>query len=160
MAAVLTTVVLVGVPRPGPLDDPAQGEQRTGFLIDRDEARHVPVLALPGDPVGRVPVVVVFDRALPSRRQIARFLDGVPRGFAIVVVSADDRVSSNGPTFGVAQDPTGAIARAVGMPVPRDGGPPVGYALIDDRANVRYATLDPGYRAHGYELEIVAGALT
>ncbi len=160
MAVVLTSVVMAGVAVPGPLDDPAQGDQRAGFLVDRDEARSVPGLSLPGDPVGRGPVVVVFDRSLPSRRQLAGFVAAVPSGMALVVVAADGRVAGSDLRVAVAADRGGALARTVGMPRPRDGGPPVGYALIDERSYVRYATLDPGYQDHAFELETVAGALT
>lgn len=33
------------------------------------------------------------------------------------------------------------------MPRPVDAGFPVGYAVVDRRARVRYATLDPAYLA-------------
>jgi hypothetical protein len=41
------------------------------------------------------------------------------------------------------------------MPQPRAGGAPVGYAA----ARVRYATLDPAYEQHGFEVETIVGAL-
>ncbi len=51
------------------------------------------------------------------------------------------------------------IADVVGLPTPKDGGPPIGYAVIDGRARVRYATLDPRYAEHGFEIEIVTEAV-
>jgi len=37
----------------------------------------------------------------------------------------------------------GGLAKRFGMPAPVDGGPPVGYALIDSAGRIRYRTLDP-----------------
>lgn len=45
------------------------------------------------------------------------------------------------------------------MPRPRDGGPPIGYALLDRERRVRYATLAPTYAGELAELETVAGGL-
>lgn len=56
----------------------------------------------------------------------------------------------------VGGDPTGRIARAYGMPMPPDGGPPVGYAIVDTRLRLRYATADPDVLAH---LDQVAAVL-
>ncbi len=44
----------------------------------------------------------------------------------------------------IAFDASGQIAHTYRMPVPRDGGPPVGYAILDAAGRLRYATLDPG----------------
>jgi len=37
----------------------------------------------------------------------------------------------------------GGLAQLFGMPSPVDGGPPVGYALVDSAGRIRYRTLDP-----------------
>lgn len=160
-AAVLTAIVLVVVPGPGPLDDPEQGDQRDGVLVDREEARRVPGLDLADGVVGRRPVVVVFDRDLPSAPRFARLRAAVPEGVATVVVVAQARPADRR-RLGVPllADPDGSVAAAVGMPEPGDGGPPVGYAVLDAEAFVRYATLDPTYLQHGFEVDIIAGALT
>ena len=162
-AAVLTAMVLIGVPSPGPLDDPSEGDQRAGFLIDRDEARRVPDLQLPGGAVGSRPVVVVFDRRVPSPRRFSDLRQAVPEGVAAVIVvphARSPRRAAHNLNAPIASDPDGSVAQIIGMPVPRDGGPPIGYAVLDDDAFVRYATLDPGYLEHGFEVEIIAGALT
>lgn len=44
------------------------------------------------------------------------------------------------------------------MREPRDGGA-AGYAVIDEKTRVRYATLDPDYLEHGFEVDIIAKAL-
>ncbi len=158
-AVVLVAVVFGVVRAPGPLDDPQQGDQRAGFLIDVDEAREVSGLDLPGAPVGRQPVVVIFDRGAPEPDELRAFVEDIPDSAAVVVALSQGQVKSAPPRVREAGDFRGRIAEAVGMPRPKDGGPPVGYAVIDRDARVRYATLDPTYPEHGFEVDIIAGAL-
>ena len=55
----------------------------------------------------------------------------------------------------------GSVCRTYhGMPVPRDGGPPVGYAIVDPARRVRYATLDPDYVRNAFEVGVIAGAVS
>lgn len=157
-ALVLAAVVLGVVGAPGPLDDPREADQRPGLLIDVAQAREVRGLELPGGPVGRRPVVIIFDRAPPKPDRLRTFVEQIPGSFAVVLVAARDRAAAARRVRSVG-DPAGRIAEVVGMPQPGDGGPPVGYALIDREARVRYATLDPTYPEHGFEVEVVAGAL-
>lgn len=159
-AAALVTVIVAVVGGPGPLDDPSQGDQRPGFLVDADAARDVRALDLTGSPVGRRPVVLIFDRKPPRPETLADFVEEIPRSAAVVLSTARGGAEQGLPErVRIAGDLRGRLAETVGMPRPRDGGPPVGYAVIDDRARVRYATLDPEYLEHGFEVEILAGAL-
>lgn len=160
-AVALAVLVFAVIRDPGPLDDANEGDQRAGFLIDPDEARTVPELQLPGDPVGRRPVVVIFDRRVPPPEQLRQFARQAPDGVAVVLVVPTPVRGSPPVPSGVRllTRTDGEIAEAVGIPEPRDGGAPVGYAVIDDDARVRYATLDPAYLEHGFELDIVAGAV-
>jgi hypothetical protein len=159
-AAVLAVVVIGVVGGPGPLDDPDEGDQRPGLLIDPDEAMRVEGLALPGDPIGRRPVVIVFDRQPPERSALATFVDELPQSAEVLLVMPAAERPAVGERADAVADPAGRIAGAVGMPRPQDGGYPVGYAVVDRRARVRYATLDPEYLEHGFEVDIVVGALT
>jgi hypothetical protein len=52
----------------------------------------------------------------------------------------------------------GALARAYGLPTPRDGGPPTGYAVIDSEGRVRYRTLDPEVVDHLGEVATILRA--
>lgn len=158
-ALALTSVVVFAVPAPGPLDDPRPARQRTGLLVDAAEAPTVDP-RLPGDPIGRRPVLVVFDRRAPRRQPLVQFVGEAPRGTASYVV-APRRASARATIGGVPflADPSARIARALAMPVPKDGRSPVGYALVDAQARLRYATLDPGYLDHGFELHAVGAAL-
>ncbi len=159
-SAVLSVVIGLVVGQPGPLDDTDEGDQRSGFLFDADEARRVGDLDLPGDPIGRRPVLLVFDREAPDRGDLAEFVSEAPQGMAVVLVLASqpDARRTRQPA-GVIADPGRRLARAVGMPEPKDCGFPVGYALVDRSARVRYATLDPSYTEHGFELDVVAEAV-
>ncbi len=157
-AAVLSVVVVAVVRDPGALDDPDPGHQRPGFLIDGPRLEGV---ALPGRPLGRQPVLLVFDRRLPPADAFAAFLADVPDSVAAVVVVPDrgDAQASAPPAAHVVVDPAGRLARRVGLRRPKGGGSPVGYALVDRSAQVRYATLDPTYLEHAFEVNTVAEAL-
>jgi len=55
---------------------------------------------------------------------------------------------------------TGVILSAAGRYRLRaDDGPPVGYAVVDDRAMVRYRTLDPHPAANSREIMAVLAGL-
>lgn len=157
-AVVLVVVVLGVVKGPGPLDDPRQGAQRTGLLIDADDARDVHALGLPGSPVGRRAVVVIFDRQAPSAHELLAFAAAVPDSAAVVLVLAQGQTAAVAGVRAMT-DARGRVAAQLGMPRPRDGGPPIGYAVIDADGRVRYATLDPTYPQHGFEVQIVTGAV-
>jgi hypothetical protein len=160
-AVALAVLVFAVIRDPGPLDDPNEGDQRAGFLVDRDDARTVADLELPGDPIGRRPVVVIFDRRVPPPQELREFVREAPDGAAVVLVvpTPVQRAPRLPPGVRLVAGTEGEIADAVGMPEPRDGGAPVGYAVIDDDARVRYATLDPQYLEHAFELDIVASAV-
>lgn len=155
-SVVLVAVVLAVVPRPGPLDDPDSARQRPGVLTAPSDARRVGKLSLPGDSIGRRPVMIFFDRRPPNSEAFRRLERRLPAAIATVLVLG------HGPRpagyQAVAVDRHKRIADAVGMRTPKDGGPPVGYAIIDRQARVRYATLDPGYLRHSEEDATMAAA--
>ena len=157
MAVTLVAVVIVGVGGPGPLDDPHEGDQRPGILAPADQARGLTGLRLPGDPIGRRPVVVVFERRPPDPPRLRAFLDEAPEDFATVLAVPERGARSPVP---VVTDEGARLARRLGMPTPQDAGYPIGYALIDSEGRVRYATLDPTFLEHGFELATLSGALS
>lgn len=158
----MALIVLVGIRTPGSRDDHDPAHQRPGFLVSPGNARRVPQLALPGDPVGRVPVLVVFDRTVPGIERYADALAGVPHSVEVVlVVPRPPPVARSRLARGsLVVDPSRRVAGAVGMRGPRDGGPPIGYAAIDAEARVRYATLDPAYLDHRDENAVIAEAIS
>jgi len=157
-SVLLAIVVLVVIGGPGPLDDPAPGAQRPGILVDAGEARSVPARAVAPVPVGRGNVLVLFERDVPSAEVLGDLRRAVGSGFtlAVAVAGGDRRPLGSGV---LAVDAPAAAAAALGMPRPRDGGPPIGYALLDREGRVRYATLAPTYAGELAELETVAGGL-
>ena len=160
-AIVLAVVVMVVVGDGGPLDDPKQGRQRPALLAPKKDARVVENLALPRTGIGRDAVLVAFDRDLPDPDELSAFRRSVPDDISIVVVvdDASPRRTEEHESLDVIADPEGRVARQFGMPRPKDAGPPIGYALVDRDARVRYATLDPGYTEHAGEIATIAGAL-
>lgn len=159
-AALLAVIVLSLVRHPGPLDDPDPADQRPGFLTAAAEARELSGLALPGDPVGRRAVLVAFDRSPPPARRYASALAGVPDAIAVVLVIPREPATRTRPGRGrLLVDPEGRVAEAMGIHRPSDGGPPMGYAVLDADGRVRYATLDPSYLDHGDESALIAEAV-
>lgn len=122
------------------LDDPDPAWQRPGFL----DAGPLPQPATP--PAEDLPrmgrLAVVFFVRPGGVAQLCRSLarHGLSQGAEEVVV-----VSGNGRCQGVdtVEGPSAGLADAYGMRRPRDGGSPVGYAVVDRQGRIRYRTLDP-----------------
>lgn len=51
------------------------------------------------------------------------------------------------------------LAEAYGMRSPSDGGPPVGYAVVDGQGRIRYRTLDPTVATELPEVATILAAL-
>lgn len=139
--AVLAVVVTLVVRGPGPLDDPRVADQRDGLLLSG------PTLPaeLAGVRFGGCAVVLLFERDTPQGPAFERWKRSVETGADLVVLP-------DGPDAAV-------LADAVGMPTPVDGGPPVGYAVVDPSRTVRYATLDPSYLLNAFEVDVITGAV-
>ncbi len=142
-AVVLVLVVVLLVRDPGLRDDPDPAFQRDGLL--RSGPTLPPQVA--GVSFGERPVVVLFDRRPPSGPKFAAWRaqvsdDGVE---LVVAVAGTDRAAQ--------------LADAVDIPRPVDGGPPVGYAVVDPARTVRYSTLDPAYLDNAFEVDVITGAV-
>ena len=103
----------------------------------------------------------VADRRVPAADKLEQFVSNAPDEFAVALVVPDPgpgarRLPSR---IRLVDGGDSRAAPAVGMRRPADGGVPIGYAVIDRKARVRYTTLDPSYAEHGFELGIVADAL-
>lgn len=155
-AIVLVFLVLGSVPEQGPLDHVDKAEQRSGILIPATEARDVTGLELPGDPVGEVPIVVVFDRTAPDPAQYRRLVQALPPGTETVLVLPDAATNLSGEI--VAED-SQRIIDALRTETPQDGGFPIGYTVLDSDGRLRYQTLDPNYLEHASEVATMAGAV-
>ncbi len=142
-----------------PLDDPDLAFQRPGFL----DAHHAPAPAppvAPGVPTPGTRVVVFFTRPehlpeLMSKLARASSLTGLVQSVVVVSGAASGGVVSGVP---VVTDPDGRLAAAFMLDRPRDGGPPVGYAVVDSHGQIRYRTLDPGMADRLDEVETMVRA--
>ncbi len=127
-----------------PLDDPDQAHQRPGY-VDANPPRS-PAPALPGLGPAGTRSVVFFTRPDRLPRLLAAL--GAKQGqdllqAAHVVVVQPAAPGPAPPRVVLLGDPTGLIRRGLFMPIPRDGGYPVGYAVIGPDRTVRYRTEDP-----------------
>ena len=142
-AVVLSLIIALVVRAPGPRDDPDPADQRDGLLLSGP--RLPPQVA--GVEFGGRTVVVLFERTPPAGPAFDRWRDAVSDdGVGLVVAVAGEKG-------------TGPLAVATGIPRPVDGGPPVGYAVVDATRLVRYATLDPTYLINSFEVDVITGAV-
>lgn len=156
VAAVSVVLLAAAGQAEGGRDDRDQAEQRVGFL---DEGL-LPMLAPPvtaGVPASGQPTVLLFLRPGGADRQCRQVARTVESKAAVVVVISGPASCPDIPA--VVVDPDGRTAVAYGMRVPADSGPPVGYAIVDDRGMVRYRTLDPNPASHRGEILTILDAL-
>lgn len=152
LAVALVVVVAVQARPPGPLDQPDPADQRDGLLLDGPEV--APTVA--GVRFGDRPVVLLFLRTPPEDPALQRWAAQLPDSADVRVVLAEPAPRLAVPTV---VDRGGVLASTVDMPTPVDGGPPVGYAVVDSGRVVRYATLDPAYLRNAFEVATMAGAV-
>lgn len=135
MGAVL--VVSRATQTPGDDVDPAR--QRPGIL----DLGPLPVAAptefadvlAPGQPT------VVFFAGSQAAELCAELPDAHLNDVAVVVVAAD--AGACGQRAQVFKASGRVAAEAFGLPSRRDGGVPIGYAIVDSAGQIRYRTLDP-----------------
>ncbi|MDT0278228.1 hypothetical protein [Blastococcus goldschmidtiae] len=145
-------MVVVLVRPPGPLDQPDPARQRDGLLL---EGPLVPS-TVTGVEFGRSPVVLLFDREPPDRQELASWLGEVPRRAEVQLILPEPPAALVDPGLvEVVVDPDGRLADAVALPAPVDGGPGIGYAVVDSRRQVRYSTLDPAYLVNAFEVTTI-----
>ncbi len=138
------------------LDDPDPARQRPGLLDAGGLPQPAPSLAA-GLPLRGRPTVVFFLRP-EDAPGLCRSLAGaaLEQRAQLVVV-----VSEPGGCDGVAtvNDGPAGLAAAYGLPLPRSGGEPVGYAVVDRDGRVRYRTLDPAVADNLAEVATILRAL-
>lgn len=157
VVGVLGALLVVAGRARSPLDDPDPARQRPGFLdaVGRPSPAPQVTPALPS--AGR-PAVVFFVRPLlaaPLCGAITRNPSLRGRAELAVVVSGSAAPCGDVP---VVTDVAGALATGFGLRHPRDGGPPVGYAVVDRAGRIRYRTLDPSVVSGLREVETMVKA--
>ncbi len=140
VAAIGLGLLLAAASPRGPLDDADPARQRPGYLDGGGLPAPAPDLG-GGVPAPGRRAVVFFVR--PG--QIGPLCQALPasglgtRASLAVIVSSP----SDCPGQATLIVDSGGLARRFGMPTPVDGGPPVGYAVVDTAGRIRYRTLDP-----------------
>ena len=159
VAVVLTVFLAIARAAKGPLDDPDPARQRPGFLDAGELPAPAPSVA-PNVPAVERPAVVFFVRADGMEKLCRALGDGrlAERAAIAVVVAGTPSGGCDAAAAGVA-DPEGDVAQAYGMRRPRDGGPPVGYAVVDAAGDIRYRTLDPAVADRLDEVSTMVAAL-
>lgn len=158
-AIVLGGALLAAQLGQNPLNDRDLAYQRPGILDIHGEPFPAPTVT-DDIPSSGMRAVVFFTRPelLP---QLKRALDKRPdlgdRTHMAIVVSGDV-VPSQVENVPIVADPGGRLAGAFRLNRPRDGGPPVGYAVVDSRGRVRYHTLDPYVTKQLDEVETIVRA--
>lgn len=162
----LIGTVLLGSRGPGPLDQPDAAQQRDGLILDGPTVE--PVVA--GVNLRDVPNVLLFVREPPAADLLDSWRHSLPAAASVTLVvqgplrAADEqggddslrRPGGDGPRLlSVVQDPDETLAEAVRLPEPVDGGPGIGYAVIDAAGVVRYSTLDPSWPDNAFEVTTI-----
>lgn len=127
-----------------PLDAHDLAYQRPGILDVHGEPFPAPPVT-EGIPTAGMRTVVFFTRP-PLVAELTQALverRGLGARTQAVIVVAGAAPPSTVAGIPVVPDPAGQLAAAYRMDQPRDGGPPVGYAIVDSAGRVRYHTLDP-----------------
>lgn len=134
-----------------PLDDPDPARQRPGYLDDSGSP-YIAVPLAPNLPPRASRAVLLFTRpALEPALMVAIQADpGLTAAARVVVVVCGDRplVASSSYIAVLEEGAACPAARLYRMRSPRDGGAPVGYAIVSSSGLVRYTTLDPGDADH------------
>ncbi len=164
VAAAFGGLLLASHEQQSPLDDPDPAYQRPGFLDAVGPRIDAPRVAPNVPALGRV-CVVFFIR--PSQQQrleqaLTAPNPGLPRSLPVALVVDAGNGSSLGRSlapFPVVQDTTHVLAKAYRMRIPRDGGYPVGYAVVGPDGTIRYRTEDPGVAGRLREVETIVAAL-
>ena len=158
VAAIFGAVVLAVHREESPLDDVKPADQRPGYLDAVGPRGTAPLVTISIPARGQVAVIFFVRDAQQQRLLSALSRPGaLPPNVDAAVVGGRPNLTE-GP-FAVVTDTDGSLARAYHMPVPRDGGYPVGYAIVGAGGAIRYRTLDPDAADHLHEVRTMAGAL-
>lgn len=139
-----------------PLDDVDAAHQRDGLVVDLgpvDLSPHLPP---------RAPSAVLFVRP-GMLEQLAATLCGpsgpAPPAAVRLLVAQPGSLPSDLHGLHVVDDSSGVLRRTCRMRAPRDGGYPIGFAVVDAAGHLRYRTLDPGMTSRWFELRTMVRAV-
>jgi hypothetical protein len=139
-----------------PLDDRDPAFQRPGFLDAGDLPQPAP--SLPQITFAGRRTVVFFQRH-ESLAELCQTLEREPFDDDVqLVVAVSGETPHDCPRADVVL-PDREVADRFGIRMPRGGGPPVGYAVVDADRMIRYRTLDPAVPSLIDEVRTIVGAL-
>lgn len=141
------------------LSDPDQAWERTGMLLP-PLTYEAPTSQLELRRGHRA--ILVFARTLHNRYVFHDLVDqsDLTRLADLIVVTPDgSRPLIEHGIRRFVTDHDGSLARHVGLRRPIDGGPPVGYVLVDSQAFVRFRTLDPGFGQRAWEIKLLLSGI-
>lgn len=149
-ALVLGTLLAVSTAGTGPLDDPDLAKQRAGMLDVVGERSIAPQVSPWRPAAGRSRVVFFVRPAQFTDLRLAldagdgrRLIAAADLAVVVSAVPAGAPDALMGGRTPVVSDRGGQLARSYRMRLPRDGGPPVGYAIVGPDGTVRFRTEDP-----------------
>lgn len=160
VALVLGALLAFAEYRRNPLNDPDQARQRTGVLLP---AHTYLCPTVEGEPRPGHRAIFFFARSLADRHLFSDLTDQSDLANAadlIVVTSDGSRPILQGGIQRFMTDADGSLATAFGLRSPIDGGPPVGYVLVDSHGNIRFRTLDSGFRERAWEIKLLLGGIS
>ena len=141
----------------GGLDDSNLAYERPGLLDMQGPPTAAPVIAGMPSPDRRA--VIFFTRPeLFAGLERAAAEDRSLRAEADLLIVVPDGGVSGFDGIAVVADGGQGFADKLEMRRPRDGGFPVGYAVVDSVGRVRYPTLDPEVTDHLDEVETMVRA--
>ena len=155
VGAVLGALLFIAERSRSPKDDPDPAWQRPGFLSPPRPAPRVDGAF----PRAGTPLAVIFVRSAKGQslfHDLSLQGDLTALGDVVIVTADGSTPAIRSGIASVVHDPRGQLARSFGLRIPRDGGYPVGYALVDRAGMLRYATLDPHCIGMGQNEEIIA----
>lgn len=137
------------------MDDPDPAKQREMVLLPPTQrAPNLAHITTKGRPVA-----VFFARTVDGQmlfHDLALQADLDHLADLVLVTGDRSRPTVTRRIAAILPDPKGDIAKRFAMTVPRDGGYPTGYVLIDRGGFIRYRTLDPHCIGMGQNEEITA----
>jgi hypothetical protein len=143
-----------------PLKDPDQARQRTGVLFPPNM---YPAPVVEDEPRLGHRAIFFFARSLADDHLFSDLADQAELASAadLIVVTADGSkplIEKGIKVFKADLDTS--IAKAFGLRTPIDGGPPVGYVLVDAERHIRFRTLDAGFSDRGWEIKLLLGEIS
>ena len=160
VALVFGALLALAECRRNPLNDPDQARQRTGVLLP---AHTYPSPTLEDEPRPGHRTIFFFTRNLAGLHLFSDLADQSDLAGAadlIVVTSDGSKPVIEGGIQRFVTDADGSLAKAFGLRAPIDGGPPVGYVLVDSQGHIRFRTLDPGFQERAWEIKLLLGEMS